>query len=141
MLALLGGVGLGATACGAVNEAAATTTYNATFTGSAILVPPGGATAVPLTLSLTLSQLAATISGTAAYTTARGDTVLAAGVTGHTTPTGVHLTLVQPIGCAVTLDGAATLRSDGGLDGTLSGADCHATGTANLQSSFSLARR
>lgn len=133
-------------ACGgAVNETAASTTYNARFDGMAYFasIAPNVMTTPPKVLqaSIVLSQLGATVSGTIALTDAPTDTVLTSGVTGHTTSSGIDLTLVQPTACAVTLSGPLQLQNDGGLDGVLSGADCHAAGAPDLQLHLSVTRR
>lgn len=136
-------------ACGGgVNETAATITYNAPYTGTATLTPISGSTAytsspaTALAATLTMSQLSSTVTGNiSVINPLTRDTVLAAGVTGHTTPDGLDLTIVQPIGCATRLSGPLTLGTDEALSGTLNGSDCHATGQDNLQLTLSLARQ
>lgn len=128
-----------------VNETAATITYNAPYVGAATLTPASGLTAytpVALTATLTLSQLASTVTGNIAVVDPlTRDTLLAAGATGHTTPGGLDLTLVQPIGCATQLSGPLTLGTDGVLRGTLDGSDCHAAGQDDLRLTLALSRQ
>lgn len=130
-----------------VNETAASTTYNAVYAGPATLTPISGSTVytpVALTATLTMSQLAATVTGTIVVTASssvKQDTVLAAGVTGHTTSDGLDLTVVQPLGCAIHMNGPLTLESDGSLSGTLIGSDCNANGTSDLRLDLTLAHR
>jgi len=127
-----------------VDETAATTTYNARYVGAAVFAPlplDPGFDPVGETATLSLSQLASTVTGTVAVFTPFGqaDTVFAAGVTGHTTPTGLHLTVVRPVGCVTHLTGPLTLQADGSLNGTLLGADCRATGQNDVRLTLSLA--
>lgn len=127
-----------------VNETAATTTYNARYVGpatvrSTVTYVPG-----PFTATLTMSQLASTVTGTIVVVGAAPlvpDTVLSAGATGHVTPDGLDLTVVQPLGCAVHLSGPLTLESDGTLSGTLTGSNCHTSGPSNLQLDLTLTRQ
>lgn len=130
-----------------VDETAASTTYNAVYAGGATFTRDAG-TAVytpgHVSARLTLSQLASTVTGTIVVTDAgpvMQDTVLAAGATGHTTPDGLDLTVVQPLGCAVHLNGPLALESDGTLSGTLTGSDCRAIGASDLRLDLTLTRQ
>jgi len=130
-----------------VNEAAASTTYNAVYAGPATLhslLPTANYVPNSFTATLTMSQLASTVTGTIDVVATRPlapDTVLSAGVTGHVTPSGLDLTVVQPLGCAVHMSGPLTLESDGTLSGTLSGSDCNANGASDLWLDLTLAHR
>jgi len=148
-----------AAACsGNVNEAASSTTYNASYVGPATLsgvaVPVGiaaqlGGSSVPLTATVTMSQLSSTVTGTITVVTAppaatpsvAQDTVLQAGVMGHTTPSGLDVAIVQPSGCATHFSGPLTLQPDGKLAGTFSGSDCNATGQNDLVLTVLLTRQ
>lgn len=129
---------LGACSSNSVNENAASTTYNAPFTGNAQILPINNT--LPVTsfpppvqqATLTLSQLAATVTGTLVLTTSATDTTLRAAVTGHTTSDGLTLTVVQPAGCATTFQGPVALAGDGSLSGRLTGSNCNAAGSENL---------
>lgn len=130
-----------------VNELASSITYNvpyvgaASFSGSTVLTDP---VSVPLTATLTMSQIASTVTGKIAVVQpllAGSDTVLASGFSGRTTPTGLELNIVQTSGCALHLDGPLTLQSDSSLVGTLVGSDCNATGQNNLLLTLTLARQ
>ena len=91
-------------ACGSgVDEVAATTTYNARFVGLAYYHTPSTSPLKRLDAALSLSQLASTVTGTIDVVDSSGaapDTLLSAGVTGHTTPDGIDLTIVRVTGCA-----------------------------------------
>lgn len=132
---------------GAVNEAAAGITYNARYAGPAALrglAIPAGASTAPFTATMTLSQLGSTVTGTIDVVTAPPsppDTVLAAGVTGHTTPDGLDLIVVQPLGCAVHLSGPLTLEANGALVGSFTGGNCDAAGASNVDLDLTLTRQ
>jgi hypothetical protein len=135
-------------ACGSnVNEAAATITYNAAYVGPATLTGSpelASAPTVPLTATLSMSQLASTVTGTIAVTgfsAVTQDTLFAGGVMGRTTPSGLDLTIVRPSGCAAHLTGPLTLQQNGMLTGTLTGSDCNASGQDDLQLTLSLTRQ
>lgn len=135
-------------ACGGnVNEAAATITYNAPYVGAATMsgfALPAGVSLLPMSATLSMSQLASTVTGTIVVSDSRQpapDTLLAAGVMGHTTPSGLDVTIVQPAGCALHLTGPLTLQPDGSLTGTLTGSDCNAQGQNDLQLTLSLTRQ
>lgn len=140
-----------------VNEAASSTTYNASYAGPATLsgvatqgaLVGSGGSPVPLTATVTMSQLSSTVTGTITVVTAppsttppvAQDTVLQAGVMGHTTPSGLDVTIVQPSGCATHFSGPLTLQPDGKLAGALSGSDCNATGQNDLVLTVLLTRQ
>lgn len=130
-----------------VDEMAASTTYNARYVGPATLrssLPTANYVPDSFTATLTMSQLASTVTGTIDVVAApplAPDTVLSAGATGHTTSTGLELAIVQPLGCAVHLSGPLTLESDGTLRGTLAGSDCNANGTSDLWLDLTLTRQ
>lgn len=135
-------------ACGGgVNEVAATTTYNARYVGPATLsgsTVPAAQSLVPLTATLSMSQLSSTVTGTIVVTDStavRRDTLLSAGVMGRTTSTGIDLTIVHPAGCASHLAGPLTLQPNGTLAGTLAGSDCNANGQDDLRLTLSLTRQ
>lgn len=129
---------LGACASKSVNEMAASTTYNAPFVGNAQLrsslnLPVTSFPPPVLHATLTLSQLAASLTGTIVLTNAvTADTVLRAGVAGSTTSDGITLTVVQPVGCATTFHGPLALAGNGSLSGELPGSDCNAAGAQDL---------
>lgn len=127
-----------------VDETAATTTYNSRYVGPATVRSTVTYAPMAFTATLTMSQLASTVTGTIVVVGAAPlapDTVLSAGVTGHVTPDGLDLTVVQPLGCAVHLSGPLTLESDGTLSGTLAGSNCDTSGASNLQLDLTLTRQ
>lgn len=130
-----------------VNETAASTTYNARYVGPATYrttSPTVNYVPDSFTATLTMSQLASTVTGTivvVAVPPLTPDTVLDAGATGHVTPDGLDLTVVQPLGCAVHLSGPLTLESDGTLRGTLAGSNCDTNGASNLRLDLTLTRQ
>lgn len=135
-------------ACGgAVNEAAATMTYNARYVGPATLsgyAIPVSQSGTPLTATLSMSQLASTVTGTivvTGFSAATQDTLFSAGVMGNTTPSGLDVTIVQPSGCATHFTGPLALQPNGMLTGTLVGSDCRAAGQNDLQLTLSLTRQ
>jgi len=149
LCAIISFASLAAAACtgSGVDETAATTTYNARYVGPATLrstSPTANYVPNSFTATLTMSQLASTVTGTIVVVGApplAPDTVLSAGATGHVTPDGLDLTVVQPLGCAVHLSGPLTLESNGALSGTLAGSNCDSNGASDLRVDLTLTRQ